>query len=255
MMTATEGQHLRDFLEAQLSLVVPETNHARLGEFVTNRLQETGCEFRAYLDLLVQNKAEMDLVIDASTIGETYFFRDESHFALLRDEILPIAALYTSHYGSTTCLADKIWASDINCLSLGALERGRYRNRSLRDDGGKFHPLLEPWIVRDEQGFQVDARVHKQVQVRKINLMTDTLDSIPCAVDILFLKNMMIYFPLERRRIIYQKVAAKLSPHGFLILGKSEVPFFESTELTLLERQGVFFFVTKSSAYHRGGKT
>ena len=265
-------EELLQYLETRLGLVVPETNYLRLMEFVSERLTEQKWSFDDYRGRLALDSVEMDLLIEASTIGETYFFRDESQFALLEQQILPffgtlgripvawsaaassgeealsIAALYARHFNGTQNLAGKIWASDINSLGLQTLARGSYPQRSLRDDGSRYHPILEPWIERTER-IQVDSRLKSFVQVRMINLMTDNFDAIPGQVDILFLKNMLIYFPLERRKAIYRKVSEKLSSEGFLILGKSEVPFFEDPGLTLLEHAGLFFFVAKTSSY------
>jgi chemotaxis protein methyltransferase CheR len=260
------------YLETRLGLAVPATNYSRLSEFVGERLMGQEWTFDDYLEHLAFDSDEMDLLIEASTIGETYFFRDESHFALLEQEILPffstlgripvawsaaassgeealsIAALFAHYYGGTQNLTGKIWASDINSLGLQTLAHGNYPQRSLRDDGSRFHPVLEPWIERGSR-IQVDSRLKSAVQVRMINLMTDSFDAIPGRVDILFLKNMLIYFPLERRKAIYRKVSEKLSSEGFLILGKSEVPFFEDPGLTLLEHRGLFYFVAKTSSY------
>ncbi|MEI8093461.1 MAG: CheR family methyltransferase [Spirochaetales bacterium] len=266
-------EELRHYLEHRLSLVVPETNFSRLAEFVGERLAARVCSFAEYLEYLAIDAAEMDLLIQVSTIGETYFFRDEDHFTLLQQQILPffasqghtplawsaaastgeealsLAALYADFFGSTLPLGGKIWASDINNLALESLVSGSYSFRSLRDDGSRFHPLLEPWLTRGTDHLQVDSRLNSQVQARHINLMTDSFESIPGRVDILFLKNMLIYFPLERRKAIYRKVSEKLSPEGFLILGKSEVPFFEDPGLKLLEHGGLFFFVAKTSSF------
>ena len=79
--------------------------------------------------------------------------------------------------------------------------------------------------------------------------MCDSFDAIPGKVDILFLRNMMIYFPHESRRALYRRVGEKLSPEGILVLGKSEVPFFESPSTVMIERDGVFFFVHRDSPF------
>lgn len=260
---------LRDSQE----LVVPETNRTRLGDFVDSRMAEKGWPVEEYLAFLAADRHERELLIDAATIGETYFFRDEAHFDLVRnrflpffagqgrvplvwsaatstgEEILSLAALYADFYGSPEAAADRVWASDINALSLARLREGRFRAGSLRDDGRRHHGCLAPWLSRDAAWLYVDRRLVDLVQTRTVNLMTDSLDAIPGGIDLLFLKNMMIYFPHEKRRVIYRKVAAKLSDQGFLVLGKSEVPFFEHPDLTLVEEAGNFFFARRGSPY------
>jgi chemotaxis protein methyltransferase CheR len=273
MISEFEYRLLTDYLEARHALAVPATNASRLGGFVAQRMHFRERSFPDYLDTLTTDREETGLIIDAATIGETYFFRDESHFSLLLNEFLPffaglgkiprawsaatstgeealsIAVLYAQFYGLTESLAGHLWASDINSISLSNLRRGTYRNHSLREDGRKFHPDLEPWIARGDGSFVVDPRILSLVEARTINLMTDSYDVIPGQVDILFLKNMMIYFPLERRKPIYQKISAKLSPQGFLVLGKSEIPFFESPSMRMIERGGNFFCIPRSSSF------
>ncbi|MEI6386776.1 MAG: CheR family methyltransferase [Spirochaetota bacterium] len=273
MIQEPELREITRHLEERHALVVPETNKSRLSEFVAQRLREHSWTMDAYFMQLAMNISETALLLDAATIGETYFFRDESHFSLLLEEFLPffsrlgrvprawsaatstgeealsIAVVYAQFFGSLEKLGGEIWASDINAISLDFLRGGTYRNRSLRDDGRRFHASLEPWITREEQLFKVDPRLRSLLEIRTINLMSDSFDAIPGQVDILFLKNMMIYFPLDRRKSIYRKLSSKLSPEGILVLGKSEVPFFESPDMALIERRGTFFCVPKTSSF------
>ncbi|MEI6874089.1 MAG: CheR family methyltransferase, partial [Spirochaetota bacterium] len=89
MICDLEYQSLTSFLERCHHLPVPETNHLHFGDFISRRLEERSCTLGEYLDGLPTDLQETKLAIDAATIGETYFFRDESHFSLLLYEFLP----------------------------------------------------------------------------------------------------------------------------------------------------------------------
>lgn len=273
MIGLSEYREVCYFLEERHGLQVPDTNHARLEDFIASRMTGKGWIFHEYLTALESIREESDLVINAATIGETYFFRDEAHFTFIKETILPffartghvplawsaaastgeeivsLAAIYTDFYGLPEAFPGKLWASDINALSLAALRSGRFSPRSLRDDGKQLHPLLEPWLNLDSRSLILDDRLLQSIQTVKLNLMTEAFDAIPAGVDILILKNMMIYLSHESRKKLYDKLGDKLSDSGFLIIGKSEVPFFENSNLVLMESGGIFFFVPRTSQY------
>jgi chemotaxis methyl-accepting protein methylase len=80
-------------------------------------------------------------------------------------------------------------------------------------------------------------------------LVTDSLDSLPEAFDFIFLRNMLLYVTQEERPQIYRKVVNKLSPDGVLILSKAELPFFQHDAMDLVEIDGCFVLIKKSSRY------
>lgn len=276
MVSEADLNRVLKYLEERLVLIVPQTNHSHLGAFLTQRLTQKALDIPAYLTRLETDHQERALIVDAATIRETYFFRDESHFQFLKTSVLPyfrdvlgraprvwsaacssgeealsLAALMLAVLGPSLTTQEKIWASDINDLSIAALTHGRYRTSSLREDGARFHGLLESHLRREGQELIADPRLLGLVKPIHLNLMTDSFDVLPGVFDLILLRNMMIYLPHEKRGVIYRKIGQKLSPEGFLLLGKSEAPFFEDDRILLSEDSGLFFHVHRDSSFQQ----
>ena len=259
-------------LRRRWGIHVPDTQRSTIAVFLRDRLR--GASWSSYVERLEADGAERQALIDVATVGETYFFRDEAQFSTLRHEILPrfrrgaarmpllwSAACSTGEEALSLLLvlADAwgvpleacrghVIASDVNRVALDAFASGEFRASSLREDGQLFHPLLLRHGARTGGRIAVTHGIVDLIPRRQINLITDDFGALPPAIDVIFLRNMMIYVPIEERSTIYRKVVARLSPDGVLILGKAELPFFSDSEATLAEIGGSFAFVRRTSA-------
>jgi chemotaxis protein methyltransferase CheR len=268
----TELDELLEWLKTRHGVHVPETQRAAVLAFVGSR--QKGRRWAEYLQALEADDDERNALIDASTIGETYFFRDEAQFRVLRNEILPRFRRHFARHPtiwSAACstgeealsllflLADvwglpveackgRVWASDVNRTSLHAFERGEFRSNSVREDGQGFHRLLEPYLDTRTGTVRVPKSVVDLVERRPLNLIADDLEVLPLKFDLIVLRNMMIYVALEERPTIYRRIVDRLSDEGVLILGKAELPFFQDDEMSLAELDGTFVFVRNSSS-------
>lgn len=188
------------------------------------------------------------LVVEALTTNETYFFRDFHPFEALRATLLPelIAARRHLRRLSVWCAACStgqepyslamlirenfpelahwhldILGTDLNTAVLSQAEAGRYNqieiNRGLpapylvkyfEEDRG-----TATWILRPE--------IRRMVQFRPLNLIAPwPTASVP--YDLVFIRNVMIYFDVETKRTILQQLRRHLQPDGSLFLGSSE---------------------------------
>jgi chemotaxis protein methyltransferase CheR len=271
MIREHEYQQIHQWLYDRFAIITPSTNQARISDFIYSRMIDKVWSFEDYLLEISCRDIEQDLLIDVATIGETYFFRDQDHFLLVKNSIYPffsakkqkpvvwsaacstgeeaisLAVLYAMEFGGFQSIQKNLWASDINNRSLENLTTGLYKKRSLREDGEIFHSLLAQSMHQDQENYFIYPDLLKSISITRINLINDDLNKIPSLVDLIFLKNMMIYFPYDKRKIIYSKISEKLSFNGVLILGKSELPFFENPSMSLVEKDKVFFYVKKDS--------
>jgi len=263
------------WLKEDWGVTIQETQYSSLAQFLKEQTTETST-FEDYQRQVRSNNAARSALLDAATIGETYFFRDEAQFRLLRDRVLPrFRSLETRmpRIWSAACssgeeplsllfllaqvwgvdlarCADQVWASDINPLALERFTSGFYRPHSLRSDGASFHGMLNPFLERESQGFlRMSAPVVKLISKRIINLVTDPLTVLPGRFDLIVLRNMMIYVHLDERPLIYRKVVEKLNPGGVLLLGKAELPFFSDETMELAEIDAVFILVKKPARH------
>ncbi|MEX1057901.1 MAG: protein-glutamate O-methyltransferase CheR [Natronospirillum sp.] len=200
---------------------------------------------RSYADYwhyLCQDPTEQQTAIDLLTTNETYFFREEKHFDFLQDQILPhhdpqqpmriwSAACSSGEepYTIAMVLAEglgqqrrwEVLASDISNQVLDRARAGCYplsRSKRIPQD------LLKRYCLRGTGGAEgtllVDSSLRARVSFAQINLNT-TLPNIG-TFDVIFLRNVMIYFNLETKQQIVSRLIRRLRPGGYFIVGHSE---------------------------------
>lgn len=183
--------------------------------------------------------------IDALTTNETLFFRDHHPFEALRRSILPaileqraaarrltiwsaacstgqepysLAMLLLEHFPQLVSWDVSILATDLSPTVLKLAEEGRYSqfevNRGLPASYlvKYFTKLGEKWHIKDE--------VKKMVKFRPMNLIQSWQVMPP--LDLIFIRNVMIYFDVPTKKSILKKIRNCLMPHGYLFLGTAE---------------------------------
>lgn len=175
-------------------------------------------------------------VVEALLNGETSFFRDWAPFEALVSAILPAAlrrgpAVVWSAACSTgqepysvAMLAReelpgplRVIASDVSRESLARAREGRYSQ--LEVNRGLPARLLVKHFEKMGAGWRIHEPLRAAVEFREINLI-GTLDVPLC--DVILLRNVLIYLPIERRREVLDRVRSRLKPEGVLLLGASE---------------------------------
>ena len=209
------------------------------------RLQAHQCQsYAQYLQLLTSGQApdESQVAIDLLTTNETYFFREAKHFELLRE--LTLAARQRSApsfrvwsaasssgeeaYSAAMVLADclgevawEVFGSDISTRVLARARTGLYpMERAARVP----LPYLKRFCLKGTGEYEgtllVDPALRSRVQFRQVNLN----GSLPplAAFDVIFLRNVMIYFNNETKSRVVTRLASMLKPDGHFLIGHSE---------------------------------
>jgi len=212
---------------------------------ISDRIRELGVSLWTYLERLKNHPEEWDHLIERITLNETYFFREENQ---LRDfvEVLKkwphdrngkiriwSAACSTGEepYTLAMLIADsgvvplervEIIASDINKKALRTAETGWYPKNSL-----SFRRT--PWEIKkkyfDEKGdgFQVKPFIAERVRFTYLNLLGDRREYERIGkADIVFCRNVLIYFDRDAIAEIADRLYKTLNPGGYLFLGHSE---------------------------------
>lgn len=204
-------------------------------------------DLAAYTRYLRQEKSEEALtaVIEAMTTNETSFFRDIKPFHHLRHDFLPYffekraaqkrlrlwsaaASSGQEAYSIAMILremADKISGWNIDILGtdiadtvLQQARRGEYNNFEIQRGLSMpmivrhFHQTGASWTIKDE--------LRRMVSFRKFNLL-DPVAPLSC-FDLIFCRNVLIYFSPEKKLQVLQSLATALMPDGILILGSCE---------------------------------
>lgn len=199
--------------------------------------------FSQYYQLLSSGQPpdEVQRMVDLLTTNETYFFRESAHFDFLRDTILPawrgkppfrvwsgaassgeeaysIAMVLAEHLQTTSW---EILGSDISLTVLAKAAAGLY---PLERTGGVPPNFLKKYClkgVRAQEGnFIIRPELCRRVRFEQINL-TRPISGIG-AFDVIFLRNVMIYFDAATKRQVIANMLPSLKPDGYFIVGHSE---------------------------------
>ncbi len=184
-------------------------------------------------------------VVEAMTTNETSFFRDLVPFQVLREQILPeiIARKGTSKRLNMWCGASssgqepysvmftifehfpelKDWviqyiATDISEEMLAKCREGKYSQ--LEVNRGLPAPLLTKYFVKKGMGWQVQEDIRRRIDFKPMNLAGPWLTFPP--MDLVFIRNVMIYFDMDVKKQILGNIRKILDPNGYLFLGGSE---------------------------------
>ena len=221
---------------------------SRLKEFVD------GDRFATYRSLVdhVRHSDDATLrqqVVDAITTQETHFFRDSSPFEALKHKALPdvidqkestpgqksirvwSAACSTGQepYSIAMTIFELLsgagdWnihllATDISNSAIAKASRGVYAEHEI--ERGLPADLKNRYFQRDGSRWAVDDRIRSMVAFKQRNLH-DSFAGLG-KFDIIFCRNVAIYFTPDARRSLFERIASSLTPAGFLFVGSSEL--------------------------------
>jgi chemotaxis protein methyltransferase CheR len=184
-------------------------------------------------------------VVEAMTTNETFFFRDRIPFDLLRDTILPAlmaarasrksiriwsAASSTGQepYSIAMCLKEKaaqlagwrfeIVATDLSQEVLEKSKAGIYSQFEVQR--GLPIQLLVKYFAQTGELWQINAEIRGMVQHRPLNLLQDF--SHLGKFDVIFCRNVLIYFDQETKIDVFERMSRIVEPDGMLMLGAAE---------------------------------
>jgi len=216
----------------------------------------------AYLNLLSRggpDPSEIDALVGELTIGETYFFRQNEHFELLRTRIFPdllqrniesrqlriwsagcatgaepysvAVLLYTEFAAQIRHWDMSILGTDINPDFLAQARTGNFSEWTLRDIAPRIKDCC---FRRDGKRWILDAQFRRAVTFRYHNLTDDSASPSPDhrPFDLILCRNVMIYFSPERNRAVTAQFFRRLSHGGWLLVGHAEsgIELFEQFE-------------------------
>lgn len=204
-------------------------------------------------------------VVEAMTTNETSFFRDVNPFEALRKVVLPdlygrraserrlqiwcgasstgqepytLALILREHFASYSAWKTGIVATDLSTDVLARARQGRYSQ--LEVNRGLPAPLLIKYFQRQGTEWELKEEVRRLVEFRQLNLI-DSAWGIG-SVDIVFLRNVLIYFDVATKKSILQKIRQVLRPDGYLFLGGAETTMNldDAFERITFERSGCY---------------
>ena len=265
-----------DLLLALTELLVGRTGMSTLRERTSEvdaaaceRSMAAGCrsgdEFAAALLSGQLGREEVDELVAALTIGETYFFRHEEVFDALQNHVFPTWAESTETwrawsaacsvgcepYSLAIAWRDARAPLDSSRLEILATDINRaYLARARRADYGKWHlrnmppDRVERLFTRRDDSFVLRQEFRKGVDFRVFNLLDDpaTLGLQENSLDMVFCRNVMIYFEPAVVAQLAKTFFSLLKPGGWLITGASECNSEIFAEFSAVTFPGAIFY-------------
>ncbi len=245
LITRNEFEQLRRVLYQQAGISLADNKQTLVTGRLAKRLRETGHPtYTSYLrEVVGGNGRELQIMVDLLSTNETSFFREPKHFDLLRDYVqsrqnrsAPLSAWsaacssgeepYTIAMVLMNALGSAapwdVLATDISTRVLARAQTAHYsleRSRTIPTEYLKKFCLKG---VREEAGtFLITPEVAERVRFRHLNLIEPIPDNIG-SFDVIFLRNVMIYFDMETKRKIVGALVPRIKRGGYLLVGHSE---------------------------------
>ena len=245
-LTEAQYRYVGEVVAQVAGIQLPAGKERLVRSRLARRIRAVGLgSVEDYLALVARDasREELAAMIDVLTTNKTSFFREAQHFRLLSGTIFPALAArggpitiwsagcssgeepYTIAMVARDTLGPaasrvRILATDISAQVLARARRAEYDADQLEDvpaavRGAHFEPVAgQPDRVR------VAARTREPVQFARLNLMADWPMKGP--FDVIFCRNVMIYFDTATQERLIGRYARLLSPGGYLFVGHSE---------------------------------
>ena len=256
---------LSQLVTSHAGISLPDGKKQLLYSRLTRRLRELGLRsFAEYCDILNNNlDDEFPKFINAITTNVTHFFRENHHFDFLKESILPelVKKNKTVHrpklriwsagcstgeeaYSIAIVVREtipdihrwdaRILATDLDTDVLEIAKKGIYTIEKVRDIQ---KDRMEKWfrILKTEDGdslFEIKNNIRDMVAYRQLNLMSKW--PMSGRFDVIFCRNVTIYFDKETRIGLINRFADILTSDGYLILGHSESLYGITKRFTFL---------------------
>ena len=254
VLSEHELKRVSDFIGNEVGIQLPMAKRTLVESRLSKRLRVLGFnDFKSYLDHTLESAdgaLEKLQLIDVLTTNKTSFYREPDHFDYLVNHAVPAivkkngnsrqeikvwcAGCSTGEESYTLSIElnemstarDKlpfsILATDISHSCLSKASRGVYTERQAESIPLEFR---KKYLLRsrntDEALVQMGPQLRQRIQFKSLNLMDERFDA-PKNMDVIFCRNVMIYFNNELREGLVERFESHLVKGGYLFVGHSE---------------------------------
>ncbi|WP_246945136.1 CheR family methyltransferase [Bacillus pinisoli] len=232
---------------------------------VSKRLQELNVTLWSYIKILEESAEEWDVLMVLLTINETYFYREDKQLSVFQHTVLPSlnkkhvkpikiwsAACSTGEepYSLAMSVLDsgiyssdevQIIGTDINKKVLNTAKGGTYNKRSL-----SFRRIPERWLTSyfydNPNDYQIKGEAKEMVSFKYLNLLDDRSMRSESGYDVIFCRNVLIYFDAETIKKVATYFYHSLKKDGLLFLGHAENISNMGIGFETISTDGTFYY-------------
>lgn len=262
LMSDDEFHLLRDCIYAHCGIYFDQESKYILEKRLSSRLTDLGlASFYDYYHFIKYNRNkehELTDIMDVLTTNETYFFRESIQLKAFTDEVIPelikrktaranktlriwsagcstgeepyTIAMLLSTIPELTGWKIEIIGTDISNKVLSQARRGVYGKSSFRATNESD---LRRFFVAQDDGYRVNDSIKALVTISHLNLFDSHRLALLGKVDLVFCRNVIIYFDQAAKKRVIESFHSALYDGGFLLLGHSESLMNISTQFTL----------------------
>ena len=229
-MTKKQFKRYCDIVYNESGINLTEEKWQLLNARIGKRIRKLGVQPDKYLSIIEKDPDELNSFLDAVSTNHTYFFRESKTFKFLDTSCRNIWCAASSSgeeaysllmYSIELGFEPSILATDISDSCLEKARRAIYPKKSLSNIPNHmirryFQKGMDKWgdYVRVKQ------HISRMVKFRKFNLLKDSPPSK--MFDIIFCRNVMIYFDVPTKETVIYKLSKVLKPDGYFIIGGAE---------------------------------
>jgi chemotaxis protein methyltransferase CheR len=248
-VTGEEFRQLSEFLYRQTGMLFGESKRYYVERRISDRMTALGVSFFSlyFARLRANIDGEIEKFINAFTVNETYFYREDHQLNCLSSDMLnervqSRAGAHSLRIWSLPCATGEepysiaIWllenwpavdvheieivGSDIDTECIAAARAGEYGARALMRLSPQLIAKYFEQIADDR--WRITSDLRDSVQFTSVNLVEPVETRRHGTFDVIFCRNVLIYFDDASRRIAAENLFEALSPGGFLCLGHTE---------------------------------
>lgn len=246
---ARDFRAIAELVNAEAGIVLPPGKAMLVYSRIAPRVRNTGCgTFAAYIDLVRRDPEERYRAVAALTTNHTFFHRESHHFEHFASEVRPamvraLDAGQPARLWSAGCSSgEETWSLVMTLLGEDRTRGAQIANRNVRvlasdladhalakASAGLYsaadlkavpEPLRRNWTIAAPGGVSMTEEARRIVRFRMLNLLKDW--PFKGRFDVIFCRNVMIYFDQSTKERLVERFAAQLAPGGHLYIGHSE---------------------------------
>lgn len=238
---------LRDYIYDKSGIFIADTKKYLIENRLSRILQEKELKsYEDYLNLIKfsSNGSELIRLFDAVTTNETYFFREPQQLSIFAEWVFPKLAVQKrgnnkikiwsaacssgeEPYTLSMMLMEKllpvdsyeIYGSDLSESVLDSAKKAVYTSYSIRNMPEQY---LKKYFSNSGKSYSLNARVKETVKFMKVNLIESTNMKLLHGMDIIFCRNVLIYFDAKAKQKVVSNLYDCLNTGGYLFIGSSE---------------------------------
>lgn len=258
----------KNFIRNKCGFRFNDMRSYNLEKGIRSRMASIGAKsYEDYHRLVLSDEKEFNSLVSFITVNETYFYRESVHLRLLSDMIVPellnvkragqkikilsagcstgeepysILMALIEKYGESALSIFSIAGVDIDSRTVSKAKEGIFTSYSFRNFPDE---LIEKYFIRmDKNSYKIKDYLREGISFTVFNLMSDSYPQSLMNMDVIFYRNVSIYFDSEIQRRIFEKLSDALTEKGFIILSSTETMSHNVGMMTLEEVGKVFVY-------------